>query len=97
MFVLIKFFYVSLAAIAVSSPFVVHELGHFIAARCRVSINRSLGFGPVLFKYQGQKPSMLCGHFLGWLCWLSDDDPDSKIPPNDPNLLRNRLLLTGQL
>jgi len=74
---------------------VVHELGHFIAARSQgIHVNRFSGFGPVLFKYQGQKPSMLCGHF-GWLCWLSDDDPDSKIPPNDPNPAQPPL--TGQL
>jgi len=33
---------------------------------------------------------MLCGHFP-WV--LFPDDPDSKIPPNDLNLLRNRPII----
>ena len=33
----------------------VHELGHFLAARLQgIHVNRfSIGFGPVLWKYQG--------------------------------------------
>jgi RIP metalloprotease RseP len=45
-----------LAAIAVLAILiVVHELGHFMAARLQgIYANRfSLGFGPILWKYQG--------------------------------------------
>ena len=45
-----------LAAIAVLAILIlVHELGHFIAARSQgIYANRfSLGFGPILLKYQG--------------------------------------------
>lgn len=86
-----------LAAIAVLALLiVVHELGHFIAARSQgIHVNRfSLGFGPVLWKYQGSETEYAVRAFpLGGFVGFPDDDPDSKIPPNDPNLLRNRPIL----
>jgi membrane-associated protease RseP (regulator of RpoE activity) len=86
-----------LAAIAVLALLiVVHELGHFIAARSQgIHVNRfSLGFGPILWKYQGPETEYAVRAFpLGGFVGFPDDDPDSKIPPNDPNLLRNRPVL----
>lgn len=86
-----------LAAIAVLALLiVVHELGHFIAARAQgIHVNRfSLGFGPVLFKYQGPETEYAVRAIpLGGYVGFPDDDPDSKIPANDPNLLRNRPVL----
>jgi len=86
-----------LAAIAVLALLiVVHELGHFIAARSQsIHVNRfSLGFGPVLWKYQGPETEYAIRAIpLGGYVGFPDDDPDSKIPPNDPNLLRNRPVL----
>ncbi|MBW4665245.1 MAG: RIP metalloprotease RseP [Chroococcus sp. CMT-3BRIN-NPC107] len=83
-----------LAAIAVLAVLiVVHELGHFVAARSQgIHVNRfSLGFGPVLFKYQGPETEYAVRAFpLGGFVGFPDDDPDSKIPANDPDLLRNR-------
>lgn len=83
-----------LAAIAVLAILiVVHELGHFIAARSQgIHVNRfSLGFGPTLFKYQGAETEYAVRAIpLGGYVGFPDDDPDSKIPLNDPNLLRNR-------
>ena len=83
-----------LAAIAVLAVLiVVHELGHFVAARSQgIHVNRfSLGFGPVLFKYQGTETEYAVRAFpLGGFVGFPDDDPDSKIPPNDPDLLGNR-------
>ena len=83
-----------LAAIAVLAVLIlVHELGHFIAARSQgILVNRfSLGFGPVLWKYQGSQTEYAVRAFpLGGFVGFPDDDPDSDIPPNDPNLLRNR-------
>jgi membrane-associated protease RseP (regulator of RpoE activity) len=85
------------AAIAVLAVLIlVHELGHFIAARAQgIHVNRfSLGFGPILWKYQGQKTEYAVRAFpLGGFVGFPDDDPDSDIPPNDPNLLRNRPIL----
>jgi membrane-associated protease RseP (regulator of RpoE activity) len=86
-----------LAAISVLALLiVVHELGHFIAARSQgIHVNRfSLGFGPVLWKYQGPETEYAIRAVpLGGFVGFPDDDPDSKIPPNDPNLLRNRPVL----
>jgi RIP metalloprotease RseP len=86
-----------LAAIAVLAVLIlVHELGHFIAARSQgIYANRfSLGFGPTIFKYQGSQTEYAVRAFpLGGFVGFPDDDPDSDIPPNDPNLLRNRPIL----
>jgi membrane-associated protease RseP (regulator of RpoE activity) len=75
---------------------VVHELGHFLAARLQgIHVNRfSIGFGPILWKYQGKETEYALRAFpLGGFVGFPDDDPDSEIPPNDPNLLRNRPIL----
>jgi membrane-associated protease RseP (regulator of RpoE activity) len=86
-----------LAAIAVLAVLIlIHELGHFVAARSQgIYVNRfSLGFGPVLWKYQGSQTEYAVRAFpLGGFVGFPDDDPDSDIPPNDPNLLRNRPIL----
>ncbi|MDF5706619.1 MAG: RIP metalloprotease RseP [Nostoc sp. S4] len=86
-----------LAAIAVLAVLIlVHELGHFVAARSQgILVNRfSLGFGPVLWKYQGSQTEYAVRAFpLGGFVGFPDDDPDSDVPPNDPNLLRNRPIL----
>src|SRR6476646_5350720 len=86
-----------LAAIAVLALLiVVHELGHFTAARAQgIHVNRfSLGFGPILWKYQGPETEYALRAFpLGGFVGFPDDDPDNEIPPEDPNLLRNRPLL----
>ncbi len=86
-----------LAAIAVLALLiVVHELGHFAAARWQgIHVNRfSIGFGPALAKYQGTETEYALRALpLGGYVGFPDDDPDSKIPADDPNLLRNRPVL----
>ncbi|MBP0000531.1 MAG: RIP metalloprotease RseP [Cyanobacteria bacterium SID2] len=86
-----------LAAIAVLAVLIiVHELGHFLAARWQgIHVNRfSIGFGPILLKYQGAETEYAVRAFpLGGFVGFPDDDPDSTIPEDDPNLLRNRPLL----
>ena len=86
-----------LAAIAVLALLiVVHELGHFAAARLqKIHVNRfSIGFGPTLLKYQGSETEYAVRAFpLGGYVGFPDDDPDSTISPDDPNLLRNRPVL----
>ncbi|MGK7933903.1 MAG: RIP metalloprotease RseP [Microcystaceae cyanobacterium] len=83
-----------LAAIAVLALLiVVHELGHFAAARFQgIRVNRfSIGFGPALAKYEGSETEYAIRALpLGGYVGFPDDDPDSEIPPDDPNLLRNR-------
>ncbi|HLO52265.1 MAG TPA: RIP metalloprotease RseP [Kamptonema sp.] len=86
-----------LAAIAVLALLiVVHELGHFLAARLQnIHVNRfSIGFGPVLWKYQGSETEYaIRGIPLGGYVGFPDEDPESTIPADDPNLLRNRPVL----
>lgn len=86
-----------LAAIAVLAVLiVVHEFGHFAAARLqKIRVNRfAIGFGPVLLKYQGSETEYsLRALPLGGFVGFPDDDPDSEIPPDDPDLLRNRPIL----
>ena len=85
------------AAIAVIAVLVaIHELGHFLAARLQgIHVNRfSLGFGPILWKYQGAETEYAVRAIpLGGFVGFPDDDPDSEIPPHDPNLLKNRPIL----
>ena len=85
------------AAIAVVLVLVfVHELGHFLAARFQgIHVNRfSIGFGPIILKYEGAKTEYAVRAFpLGGFVAFPDDDPDSDIPRNDPNLLSNRPIL----
>ncbi len=75
---------------------VVHELGHFCAARLQgIHVKRfSIGFGPVLAKYQGKETEYtFCLIPLGGFVGFPDDDPESTIAVDDPNLLRNRPIL----
>lgn len=85
-----------LAAIAVLALLiVVHELGHFMAARLQgIHVNRfAIGFGPVIWGYQGKETEYSIRAIpLGGFVGFPDDDPESTIPPNDPNLLKNRPL-----
>ena len=67
-----------------------------MAARLQnIHVNRfSIGFGPIIWKYQGpQTEYALRGFPLGGFVGFPDDDPDSTIPKNDPDLLRNRPIL----
>lgn len=86
-----------LAAIAVIALLIfVHEAGHFMAARLQgIHVNRfSIGFGPILWKYQGpQTEYALRAIPLGGFVGFPDDDPESEIPPQDPDLLKNRPVL----
>ncbi|MGF1516485.1 MAG: RIP metalloprotease RseP [Nodosilinea sp.] len=86
-----------LAAIAVIALLVaVHEAGHFTAARLQgIHVNRfAIGFGPILWKYQGAETEYsLRAIPLGGFVGFPDDDPDSDIPTNDPDLLKNRPIL----
>jgi membrane-associated protease RseP (regulator of RpoE activity) len=86
-----------LAAIAVLAVLIfVHELGHFMAARLQgIYANKfSIGFGPILWKYQGEQTEYALRALpLGGFVGFPDDDPESGIPPEDPNLLSNRPIL----
>lgn len=74
---------------------VVHEAGHFLAATwqgIRVS-GFSVGFGPVLLERQRRGVQFALRAIpLGGFVSFPDDDDDSQIPADDPDLLRNRPL-----
>ncbi|MGD1942698.1 MAG: RIP metalloprotease RseP [Leptolyngbyaceae cyanobacterium] len=86
-----------LAVIAVIALLIfVHESGHFLAARLQgIHVNRfSIGFGPILWKYQGPDTEYALRAIpLGGFVGFPDDDPESEIPPEDPDLLKNRPIL----
>ena len=87
----------ALPAIAVLAILIlVHELGHFLAARLQgIYVNRfSIGFGPVLWKYQGKQTEYALRAIpLGGYVGFPDDDEESDIAKNDPNLMRNRPII----
>ncbi len=84
----------ALPAIAVLAILIlVHELGHFLAARLQgIYVNRfSIGFGPVLWKYQSKQTEYALRAIpLGGYVGFPDDDEESDIPKDDPNLMKNR-------
>ena len=74
---------------------VVHEAGHFFAATWQgIRVNGfSVGFGPVLLQRQRRGVQFALRAIpLGGFVSFPDDDEDSPIPANDPDLLRNRPL-----
>eukprot|EP00667_Euglena_gracilis_P005841 EG_transcript_5882 len=83
-----------LTALAVVTVIIViHEFGHFIAARLlNIHIAEfSIGLGPRLWRYQGPRVTYVLRAFpTGGFVAFPDDDPKSAIPKDDPNLLRNR-------
>ena len=86
-----------LAAIAaVGILIIVHELGHFGAARLQgIHVTKfSIGIGPVLAKYDGKETeyALRAIPIIGYVAF-PDDDPDSKYSFDDPNLFRNRPLI----
>jgi len=87
----------ALPAVAVLAILIlVHELGHFMAARVQgIHVNRfSIGFGPVLWKYQGKQTEYALRAIpLGGYVGFPDDDEESDIPANDPNLMKNRPIM----
>jgi membrane-associated protease RseP (regulator of RpoE activity) len=74
----------------------VHEAGHFAAARLQgIYANRfSIGFGPILWSWKGSQTEYAVRALpLGGFVGFPDDDEDCPYAPDDPNLLRNRPVL----
>lgn len=87
---------VLLAIAVLALLIVVHESGHFLAARAQgIYVTRfSIGFGPVLWKYQGaQTEYALRAIPLGGYVAFPDDEDDSSISADDPALMKNRPIL----
>ncbi len=73
-----------------------HETGHFLAARLQgIRVNGfSIGFGPALLKKQVSGITYSIRALpLGGFVSFPDDDIETNIPKDDPNLLRNRPII----
>nr|XP_043628145.1 probable membrane metalloprotease ARASP2, chloroplastic [Erigeron canadensis] len=75
---------------------VVHESGHFLAASLQgIHVSKfAIGFGPILAKFNANNVEYSLRAFpLGGFVGFPDNDPDSDIPIDDVNLLKNRPIL----
>ncbi|KAL0301800.1 UNVERIFIED_CONTAM: putative membrane metalloprotease ARASP2, chloroplastic [Sesamum radiatum] len=81
------------AAAVLTAIIVVHESGHFLAAYLQgIHVSKfAVGFGPVLAKFNSNNVEYSIRAFpLGGFVGFPDNDPDSDIPVDDENLLKNR-------
>ncbi|RZC65674.1 hypothetical protein C5167_009364 [Papaver somniferum] len=72
---------------------IVHESGHFLAATLQgIHVSKfAVGFGPVLAKFNAANVEYSIRAFpLGGFVGFPDNDPNSDIPVDDKNLLKNR-------
>ncbi|NLO86742.1 MAG: site-2 protease family protein [Clostridiales bacterium] len=84
--------YILLAILLLGILIMVHEMGHFFAARmCGIAVKEfSIGFGPKLLQWQSKKHETLFSIRpvpLGGYCMFygdTDDDPDGTVMKDDP-------------
>ncbi|PON68705.1 Membrane metalloprotease ARASP [Parasponia andersonii] len=84
------------AAAVLTAIIVVHESGHFLAAYLQgIHVSKfAVGFGPILAKFNANNVEYSIRAFpLGGFVGFPDNDPDSDIPVDDKNLLKNRPVL----
>ncbi|KAK9285237.1 hypothetical protein L1049_024426 [Liquidambar formosana] len=81
------------AAGVLTAIIVVHESGHFLAAYLQgIHVSKfAVGFGPILAKFNAKNVEYSIRAFpLGGFVGFPDNDPQSDIPVDDENLLKNR-------
>eukprot|EP00262_Sarcandra_glabra_P004086 TRINITY_DN15080_c0_g1_i1.p1 TRINITY_DN15080_c0_g1~~TRINITY_DN15080_c0_g1_i1.p1 ORF type:complete len:451 (+),score=29.56 TRINITY_DN15080_c0_g1_i1:720-2072(+) len=81
------------ASAVVAAIIIIHETGHFLAAYLQgIHVSKfAIGFGPVLAKFNSNNVEYSIRAFpLGGFVGFPDNDPDSEIPVDDVNLLKNR-------
>lgn len=81
------------AAAVLTAIIVVHESGHFLAASLQgIHVSKfAVGFGPILAKFNANNVEYSIRAFpLGGFVGFPDNDPESDIPVDDENLLKNR-------
>lgn len=81
------------AAAVLTAIIIVHESGHFLAAYLQgIHVSKfAVGFGPILAKFNSNNVEYSFRAFpLGGFVAFPDNDPDSDIPADDVNLLKNR-------
>uniref|UniRef100_A0A1J3HL25 Peptidase M50 domain-containing protein n=1 Tax=Noccaea caerulescens TaxID=107243 RepID=A0A1J3HL25_NOCCA len=84
------------ASTVLTAIIVVHETGHFLAASLQgIHVSKfAIGFGPILAKFNSNNVEYSLRAFpLGGFVGFPDNDPDSEIPLDDKNLLKNRPIL----
>ncbi|KAK9924533.1 hypothetical protein M0R45_032898 [Rubus argutus] len=84
------------AAGVLTAIIVVHESGHFLAAYLQgIHVSKfAVGFGPILAKFNANNVEYSIRAFpLGGFVGFPDNDPESDIPVDDENLLKNRPIL----
>ncbi|KAK4484848.1 hypothetical protein RD792_007448 [Penstemon davidsonii] len=84
------------AAAVLTAIIIVHESGHFLAAYLQgIHVSKfAVGFGPILAKFNSNNVEYSIRAFpLGGFVGFPDNDPDSDIPVDDVNLLKNRPIL----
>jgi regulator of sigma E protease len=86
---------IALAILGISLLVVIHETGHYLAARAfKMRVLRySIGFGPVLFKYQPQgSPTIFQVCAIPFLAYVQIDgmNPTDDVDRNDPTLFPNK-------
>ena len=84
------------AAAVLTAIIVVHESGHFLAAYLQgIHVSKfAVGFGPILAKFNANNVEYSIRAFpLGGFVGFPDNDPESDIPVDDENLLKNRPIL----
>ncbi|KAK6251664.1 hypothetical protein QUC31_013384 [Theobroma cacao] len=84
------------AAALLTAIIVVHESGHFLAASLQgIHVSKfAVGFGPILAKFNANNVEYSIRAFpLGGFVGFPDNDPNSDIPDDDENLLKNRPIL----
>ncbi|KAL9296963.1 hypothetical protein ACSQ67_022859 [Phaseolus vulgaris] len=84
------------AAAVLTAIIVVHESGHFLAASLQgIHVSKfAVGFGPILAKFNAKNVEYSIRAFpLGGFVGFPDNDPESDIPVDDENLLKNRPIL----
>ncbi|CAL1393762.1 unnamed protein product [Linum trigynum] len=84
------------AAGVLTAIIIVHESGHFLAATLQgIHVSKfAVGFGPILAKFNSNNVEYSLRAFpLGGFVGFPDNDPNSDIPADDENLLKNRPIL----
>lgn len=90
-------FKVLITIVALSVLIIIHEGGHYLAARAfgmRV-LRYSIGFGPTLFRYQPKgSPTVFQIAAIPFLAYvqIAGMNPNEEVDPNDPEIYPNKSL-----
>ncbi|KPK13702.1 MAG: hypothetical protein AMJ62_14710 [Myxococcales bacterium SG8_38] len=90
-------FKVLITVVALSVLIIIHEGGHYLAARAfRMRVLRfSIGFGPTLFRYQPKdSPTVFQVAVIPFLAYvqIAGMNPNEDVDPDDPELYPNKSL-----